>query len=309
MRADFRTTAGPDDENCCRKAFKVAARESDRVGSGTLPHSARRKTQQTRGGRWTARSHQRTAGVPRPTSQHARRPRQPSFQPNERARSMAETMPSQALPTPQHEPEHQGLGAANLRVRLRARRSGVQRTHRARAERRRRLPLRPEHDARDPGRFRPQPAGADPGLPRHGKVDAHRAGRGPAQLAVHPYQPRQPHQPHRPRRQGRHRAARRAAGHRVPRGHPAVGVSARLRAGVRRVRRRPPRRDVRHSAGAGGGEPSHAARPVAGAAPAPGVPPVRDVEHRRPRGHHRALPRHASRSTRGRWTAGAWSRP
>ena len=34
---------------------------------------------------------------------------------------------------------------------------------------------------------------------------------------------RQPRQPHRPDRQGRHRAARRQAGDRVPRGHPALG--------------------------------------------------------------------------------------
>ena len=39
---------------------------------------------------------------------------------------------------------------------------------------------------------------------------------------------------------GRHRASRRAAGHGVPRGDPALGVPARLRPGVRRVRRRAP---------------------------------------------------------------------
>ena len=203
--------------------------------------------------------------------------------------------PDDALPAPAHAPAragHPDLGAPDLRVRYRPRRAGVQRTHRARAGRRRRLPLRPEHHAGDPRRLRPQPAGADPGLPRHREVDAHRAGRGPAQLAVHPHQPRQPHQPHRPGRQGRHRAARRAADHGVPRGDPAVGVPARVRAGVRRVRRRPTRRDVRHPAGAGGGEPPHAPRPVAGPASAPGLSPLRDIEHRRPRGHHRALPRH-----------------
>ncbi len=39
----------------------------------------------------------------------------------------------------------------------------------------------------------------------------------------------------RPGRQGRHRAAGRQAGHRVPRGHAAVGAAAADRPGVRRI--------------------------------------------------------------------------
>ena len=40
----------------------------------------------------------------------------------------------------------------------------------------------------------------------------------------------------------------RQAGHRVPRGHPALGLSAQRRAGLRRIRRRPAGRDVRDPA-------------------------------------------------------------
>ena len=85
-----------------------------------------------------------------------------------------------------------------------------------------RLPVQPGGDAGDPRRLQAQPARDDPGLPRHRQIDAHRAGRRAPQLAVHPHQPRQPRQPHRPRRQGRDRAQGRHAGHRVPRGHPAL---------------------------------------------------------------------------------------
>src|SRR6185437_7196293 len=74
----------------------------------------------------------------------------------------------------------------------------------------------------------------------------HIAGRGAAQLAVHPHQSRQPYQPHRSHRQGRHRAARRQAGDGISRGAAALGVAASDRAVLRRVRRRPARRDVRH---------------------------------------------------------------
>ena len=74
--------------------------------------------------------------------------------------------------------------------------------HRARARPRPHLPVRPRDHGGDPGRVQQQPPGADPGLPRHGQVDPHRAGGGAAELAVHPRQPGQPHQPHRPDRQG-----------------------------------------------------------------------------------------------------------
>jgi cobaltochelatase CobS len=58
-------------------------------------------------------------------------------------------------------------------------------------------------------------------------------------------------QPYRPRRQGRHRRPGRQAGHRVPRRHPALGLPAQCRARLRRIRRRPPGRDVRDPARAG----------------------------------------------------------
>ena len=129
----------------------------------------------------------------------------------------------------------------HLRHRLGARGAGLQPAHRVRARHRPDLPVRPRHHAGDPGRLRPQPARADPGLSRHRQVDAHRAGGGPAQLALHPDQPGQPHQPHRPDRQGRHRPQGRQADHRVPRGHPALVAAAAGGAGVRRVRCRPAR--------------------------------------------------------------------
>ncbi len=102
--------------------------------------------------------------------------------------------------------------------------SGLHRPDRARSRHRRRLPLRPGDDARDPRRLCVQSPRHDPGLSWHRQVHAYRAGRGAAELALHPRQPRQPYQPHRPDRQGRDRAEGRQAGHRVPRGHPALGA-------------------------------------------------------------------------------------
>ena len=63
---------------------------------------------------------------------------------------------------------------------------------------------------------------------------------------------------------------------------------------VRRVRRRPPRRDVRHPARARGVGQADAARPVQGDPSAPGLPPVRHDQHDRPRRHLGPLPRHAA---------------
>ena len=221
---------------------------------------------------------------------------------------MAETMPSQALPTPQHEPD----------IRISVRQTfgfDCDLDVPAFSERTEHVPVVDDAYRFDRnttlailGGLRPQPAGADPGLPRHRKVDAHRAGRGEAQLAVHPRQPRQPHQPHRPRRQGRHRAPRRAAGHGVPRGDPAVGVPARVRARVRRVRRGPSRRDVRHPAGAGSGKQAHAPRPVEGPASASGVPSLRPRRTPSASGTPPGSTTAPSRSTRARWTGGASSR-
>ena len=172
--------------------------------------------------------------------------------------------------------------------------AGLLGAHRARAGHRHRLQVRPRDDAGDLRRLRVQPPRDDPGLSRHRQVDAYRAGGGAAELAVHPRQPGQPHQPHRPDRQGRHRAARRQAGHRVPRGHPALGAAARLRAGVRRIRRRPPGRDVRDPARAGGRGQADPARPEPGDPAASVVPAVLHRQHGGAGRHHRPVSRHAA---------------
>ena len=166
------------------------------------------------------------------------------------------------------------------------------------------LPVRSGDHARDPGGLRAQPPRHDHGLSRHRQVDPYRAGRGAPQLALRAHQPRQPRVAHRPRRQGRDRAEGRQAGHRVPGRHPALGPAEQHRAGVRRVRCRPPRRDVRDPAGARAVRPADAARPAAGDQAAPRAsacsrPPTRSAS---------ATPRASitarSRSTRARWTAG-----
>ena len=82
------------------------------------------------------------------------------------------------------------------------------------------------------------------------------------------------------------------AGHRIPRRHPALGAAAQCRAVLRRIRRRPPRRDVRHPARAGIVRPADAARPEQGDQAASGVPPVRDRQYGRPRRHLGPLSRH-----------------
>ena len=174
----------------------------------------------------------------------------------------------------------------------------------ARAAGRRRLLLRPRHHAGDPGRLRAQPARDDPGLSRHRQVDPHRAGRRAAQLALRARQPGQPHQPHRPGRQGRDRPQGRPADHRVPRGHPALGGAEPGGAGVRRVRRRPPGRDVRDPARAGGRRAHDAARPEPRDPPAPGVPPVLDRQHGRASATRPGSITARSRSTRASSTAG-----
>ncbi len=165
---------------------------------------------------------------------------------------------------------------------------------RARPGPRRRLPLRSRHHARDPRRLRLQPPRDDPGLSRHRQVDAYRAGGGAAQLALHPRQSRQPHQPHRPDRQGRDRAARRQAGDRIPRGHCCRGRCSTRPPCVRRIRRRPARRDVRHPARARGRGQADLARPEPRHPAAPVLPPVRHRQHGGARRHHRPLSRHAA---------------
>ena len=108
----------------------------------------------------------------------------------------------------------------------------------------------------------------------------------------------------RPGRQGRHRAARGQAGHRVPRRHAALGAAAADGAGVRRIRRRPAGRDVRDPAGAGGAGQADPARPE------PGDPaePATSACSRPPTPSALATPPASitapSRSIRARWTAG-----
>ena len=115
--------------------------------------------------------------------------------------------------------------------------------------------------ARDPGRLRARPPRHGAGPARHRQVDAHRAGRRAPQLAVRARQPRRPHQPARPGRQGRRGAGGGPAGHRVPGRHRAVGAAAAGRAGLRRIRRRPARRDVRDPARARARRQVHADGP------------------------------------------------
>ena len=138
-----------------------------------------------------------------------------------------------------------------LRHRQRHEGQGVRRGGRPGAGARHHLQVRPRHHAGDPCRLCPQPPGDDPGLPRHRQVDPYRTGRRAAELAGGARQPRQPHQPDRPDRQGRDQAARRQAGDGVPRGHPALGAAQPGGHRLRRIRRRPRRRDVRDPAGAG----------------------------------------------------------
>jgi len=68
----------------------------------------------------------------------------------------------------------------------------------------------------------------------------------------------------------------------------------RVRAGVRRVRCRPRRRDVCHPARARSGRAAHAARPEPCHRAASGIPPVCHGEHHRTGRCHGALPRHAA---------------
>ena len=86
----------------------------------------------------------------------------------------------------------------------------------------------------------------------------------------------------------------RQADHRVSRGHPALVAAAAGGAGLRRVRRRPARRDVRDPARARGAGADDPARPEQGDPAAPGVPPVRHRQYGRPGRHLRPLSRHAA---------------
>ena len=189
---------------------------------------------------------------------------------------------------------HEGVDPPALRHRQRHGSSRLFGTRRARPRHRYRLPVRPGDNACHPCRLCQEPPGHRHRLPRHRQVDAHRAGGGAPQLAVRAGQSRQPYQPRRSHRQGCDRDPRRHAGDRVPRRHPAVGAAEQCRALLRRVRRRPPGRDVRDPAGAGIVRPPDAARPEQGDQAAPVVPPVRDRQHGRPRRHVRPLSRHAA---------------
>ena len=187
---------------------------------------------------------------------------------------------------------HEGLDPAIVRHRQRSGSAGLFRAGRARARHRSRLSVRQADHARHPRRLRQEPPRHRHRLSRHRQIDPYRAGRGAAQLALRARQSRQPHQPRRSHRQGCHRHPRGHAGHRVPRRHPAVGAAAQCRAVLRRIRRRPPRRDVRDPARAGIVRPADAARPEQGDQAASGVPPVRDRQYGRSRRHVRPLSRH-----------------
>ena len=156
---------------------------------------------------------------------------------------------------------HESVDPAVVRHRQRHGSAGLFQARRTRARPRSGLSLRPADHARHPRRLRPQPPRHRHRLSRHRQVDAYRAGGGAAQLALRARQPRQPHQPHRPDRQGRHRHQGRPAGHRIPRRHSALGAPAQRRALLRRIRRRPPGRDVRDPARARSVGPPDAARP------------------------------------------------
>ncbi len=210
--------------------------------------------------------------------------------PMNKVAALAEIRPTSAIDLP----DTKVVGARGVRHRNRHGGAGLLGAHRARPRRRHGLQVRPRDDARDPGRVRLQPPRDDPGLSRHRQVHPYRAGGGAAELALHPRQPRQPHQPHRPDRQGRDRPEGRQADHRIPRGHPALGAAARLRAGVRRIRRRPAGRDVRDPARAGGRGQADPARPEPGDPAASVVPAVLHRQHGGPRRHDRPVSRHAA---------------
>ena len=165
---------------------------------------------------------------------------------------------------------------------------------RACARHRSRLSVRQADDAGDPVGLCLQPPRHRVRLSRHRQVDPYRAGRGAPQLALRARQPRQPCQPHRSGRQGCDRRQGRHAGHRIPRRHPALGLSAQCRALLRRIRCRPAGRDVRHPARAGIVGPPDAARPEPCHSAASGLPAVCDRQHDRPRRHDRPLSRHAA---------------
>ena len=138
-------------------------------------------------------------------------------------------------------------------------------------------------------------------------IDAHRTGGVAAELADDPGQSGQPCQPHRPGRQGRHRAEGWQTDHRIPRRHAALGAATADRPRLRRIRRRPARRDVRHPARPGvgqqadppGPEPGHPGQSrISGCSPRQ-TPSVSAT----PQASITAL----SRSIRVRWTAGRWS--
>ena len=113
------------------------------------------------------------------------------------------------------------------------------------------LPVRQADDARHPRRLREEPPRHRHRLSRHRQIDPYRAGGVAAQLALRARQPRQPYQPRRSDRQGCDRDPRGHAGHRVPRRHSALGAAEQYCAVLRRIRRRPPGRDVRDPAGPG----------------------------------------------------------
>jgi peptidoglycan hydrolase-like protein with peptidoglycan-binding domain len=151
----------------------------------------------------------------------------------------------------ERETDRGDLGARRVRHRHRHAGQGLRRAHRPRAGDRPTYKFDPDTTLAILAGFRPQPPRDDPGLSRHRQIDPYRTGRRAAELALRAREPRQPHQPDRPDRQGRDQAARRQAGDRVPRGHPALGAAQPRGHRLRRIRRGPRGRDVRDPARAG----------------------------------------------------------
>ena len=165
---------------------------------------------------------------------------------------------------------------------------------RPRARSRSRLHLRPRDDARDPGRLRPQPPRHGHRLSRHRQIDAYRAGRGAAQLAVRARQPRQPCL--RIDLVGKDAIVLKD-GKQVTEFRDGILPWA-LQNNVALVfdeydAGRPDVMFVIQRVLEAVG-PADAARPEPRHPPAPGVPAVRHRQHRRPRRHLRPLSRHAA---------------
>ena len=190
---------------------------------------------------------------------------------------------------------HEGLRPPGVRHRHRPGGAGLFAGRGARAGPRPGLHLRPRHHARDPGRLRPQP-------PR----DGHRAITAPASR---PISSRSRRASTGPACASTSTATSRASissartrscckdGKQITEFRDGIlpwALQNNIALVLRRVRRRPPGRDVRDPARARGLGPADAARPEPRHPPAPRLPAVRDRQHGRPRRHLGPLSRHAA---------------